>query len=201
MLPSRDGYLMANPFRVLDWMMDLPREWDQPKLREFLPRCAMTDFDSPWKEALDLFLQAFMAFFFPEIHTAIDWSRGYESLDKELQQVASEAEVGRRLADKLYRVWRLDGAEAWVLIHIEIQTQPDEEFAERMFVYNYLLYDRFRRPVVSLAVLGDDRSGWRPSNFGYELWGCKLQLEFPVVKLLDFRNDLAHLEARLIRLV
>ena len=38
-------------------------------------------FDSPWKDALDLFLEQFLLFFFPRLHAAIDWSLGYESLD------------------------------------------------------------------------------------------------------------------------
>ena len=37
----------------------------------------------------------FMAFFMPGAHAEIDWSRGYESLDKELQQLVREAEQGR----------------------------------------------------------------------------------------------------------
>ncbi len=44
----------------------------------------MPDYDSPWKEMLDGYFPAFMAFFFPEAHTDIDWTRGYESLDTEL---------------------------------------------------------------------------------------------------------------------
>jgi hypothetical protein len=30
------------------------------------------DFDSPWKEALEAFFPAFMSFFFPTLHAAID---------------------------------------------------------------------------------------------------------------------------------
>lgn len=154
----------------------------------------MSDYDSPWKETLERYLPSFLAFFFPESHADIDWGRGYDSLDAELQQVAREGELGKRLADKLFRVWRGDGKETWVLIHIEVQNQPDSEFAERMFVYNYRLYDRFRRPVVSMAVLGDERVKWRPNMYGYALWGCKVQLEFPLVKLLDYGADLSALE-------
>lgn len=54
----------------------------------------MTDYDSPWKEAMDAYFASFMAFFFPESHKQINWSRGYESLDKELQQVVREADIG-----------------------------------------------------------------------------------------------------------
>jgi hypothetical protein len=35
-------------------------------------------------------------------HAAIDWTRNYESLDKELQQIVSDSELGLRLADKLF---------------------------------------------------------------------------------------------------
>ena len=81
----------------------------------------MTDYDSPWKEALDVYFAAFLAFFFPEAHADIDWARGYETLDKELQAVVREAELGRRLVDKLVKVWRQGGAEEWVLVHVEVQ--------------------------------------------------------------------------------
>jgi hypothetical protein len=63
-----------------------------------------TDYDSPWKEALDAYFEAFLALLFPEVHGLIDWTRGCESLDKEFQQVVREAEVGRRFVDKLVKV-------------------------------------------------------------------------------------------------
>lgn len=129
----------------------------------------MSEFDSPWKEALERFLPQFLEFFFRRVFAGVDWGRGYESLDKELQQIVREAELGLRLADKLFKVWRLDGEEAWVLIHPEVQNQPEEHFGERMYVYNYRIFDRFRRPVVSLAVLGDEQRDWRPNEFAYSL--------------------------------
>jgi len=153
------------------------------------------DYDSPWKDILERYLADFLAFFFPHAHTAIDWSLGYTFLDKELQAVMRDAELGRRLADKLVQVWRRDGQESWVLIHIEVQSQDDAEFAERMFVYHYRLFDRYRRQVVSLAVLSDERDQWRPESFGYNLWGCELHFRFPIVKLLDYRMTWAALEA------
>ncbi len=146
------------------------------------------DYDSPWKEALELYFEEFLAFLFPEAHAGIDWTRGYQFLDKELQQVTRDAELGCRVVDKLVRVYRRDGAEAWVLVHVEVQGQHDPAFGERMYVYNYRLYDRYGRKVVSLAVLADDRHGWRPSSFGYTLWGCVVSLQFPAVKLLDLAD-------------
>ena len=62
-------------------------------------------YDDPWKEALEQYFQAFIAFFFVEAHHEIDWSRGYEFLDKEFQQIVREAEIGKRFVDKLVKVW------------------------------------------------------------------------------------------------
>jgi hypothetical protein len=147
----------------------------------------MTDYDSPWKTALERYFPQFMALFFPEAHAGIDWSRGYAFLDKELQKVVRDAKLGRRLADKLVRVYGTDGQEDRVLVHIEVQGQPEPDFAKRMYVYNYRLFDRYDRPVVSLAVLGD-ATGKTTERFGYQRWGCAVSLEFPVVCLGDYRE-------------
>jgi hypothetical protein len=66
-----------------------------------------------------------------------------------------------------------------------------------MYVCNYRLFDRYNRTVVSLAVLGDERAGWRPGAFGYDLWGCGVHFWFPAVKLLDYAAQEAALEANL----
>ena len=148
------------------------------------------DYDSPWKGAVEHAFPEFIAFYFPDTHRQIDWTRGHTFLDKELQQITHDAPTGRRHVDKLASVCRPSGEQEWVCVHIEIQGQHDTHFAERMFVYNYRIYDRHRRPVASLAVLADDDPAWRVSNFGFELFGCQHHLDFPVVKLTDLTNDL-----------
>jgi hypothetical protein len=153
------------------------------------------DYDSPWKEALDAYFEPFVALVFPQVHRQIDWSRGYEALDKEFQQVVREAEIGRRYVDKLVKVWTTQGVECWVLIHVEVQTTRDAEFPRRMYVYNYRIFDRYNRPVASLAVLADDDPDWRPTDFHSPLFGCEAGIRFPAVKLLDFAAHEAMLEA------
>ena len=153
------------------------------------------DYDNPWQEVLERYFRECLALFLRQAHAEIDWGRAPVFLDKELRQVTPDAELGLRRVDKLAQVWRPDGAEAWVLVHVEVQSQEDAAFAERMYVYNYRLYDRYRRRVASLAILGDERPGWRPTQFGYELWGCEVGLRFPTVKLLDYRARWSELEA------
>jgi len=155
----------------------------------------MSEQDSPWKEALERYLPSFLALYFPTVHAAIDWTRNYEWLNTELRQVVRDAEMGKRLADVLVKVWRKDGQESWLLIHIEVQGWPEQDFAQRLFVYHYRIFDRYNRQVVTLAVLADDRPNWRPDRYAYDLWGCRLDFQFPTVKLMDFAGREAVLEA------
>jgi hypothetical protein len=153
-----------------------------------------TEFDTPWKDILQFYFKDFMLFFFPQAHGEIDWTYTPVFLDKELQQVVRDAALGRRLVDKLVKIHRTGGEETWVLVHVEVQAQEESDFAGRMFTYNYRIYDRYKRSVASLAVLGDERTKWRPSQFGYELFGCKVDFQFPVVKLLDYEQRWSELE-------
>ncbi|HQU46454.1 MAG TPA: hypothetical protein PK867_26845, partial [Pirellulales bacterium] len=155
----------------------------------------MADFDSAWKETLDTLFEPFMAFFFPKAHREIDWTQPHDPLEQELQEITPASEQGRRVADKLFKVLRTNGQVEWVLVHIEFQSQPEADFAKRMYVYNYRLFDRYNQKVASFAILGDDRPGWRPDRFGYELWGTEVGIPFPTAKLLDYARNEAALES------
>jgi hypothetical protein len=153
-----------------------------------------TDYDSPWKEIIELYFPRFLEFFFPLAYAAIDWTQPYEFLDTELQQLEPDAEIGRRLVDKVAKVWLLEGEQVWVLVHVEVQGQYESQFAQRMYTYNYRLFDRHKQRVISLAVLADEEMNWRPSRYGYEIAGCRVSLEFPTVKLLDYETQWETLE-------
>lgn len=152
------------------------------------------DYDGAWKEGVEQYFEAFLTFFFPHIYNEIDWTRGYEFLDQELQQLMRESEVGKQFVDKLIKVWLNDGKETWLLIHLEIQSQVDTGFPKRMFSYHYRIFDRYGQEVVSLAILGDNQASWRPQEYTYERWGCRLSLQFPTVKLLDYQPRWSELE-------
>ena len=49
------------------------------------------DDDSAWKDILDTRLKEFLEFFFPQIHADVEWARGYEFLDKELDPILRDA--------------------------------------------------------------------------------------------------------------
>jgi hypothetical protein len=62
-----------------------------------------------------------------------------------------------------------------------------------MFIYYYRIFDKYQRPLASLAVLSDDQASWRPAQFSQELLGCEVKLDFPMVKLLDYEERMAEL--------
>jgi hypothetical protein len=55
-----------------------------------------------------------------------------------------------------------------------------------MHVYNYRIFDRYNREVVSLAVLADVEPDWRPTHYSYGRWGGRTMTEFVTFKLLDY---------------
>ncbi len=151
------------------------------------PIVEQDDYDSPWKQILEHYFAPFLAFFFPAAYADIDWERGYTFLDTELQQITRDARLTRRHVDKLVRVWKKSGQETWLLIHIEIQSQDEAGFPERMFIYYYHIYDRYHLPIESLAILSDETVGWRPTEFVTPVvWETALTFRFRSVKVLDY---------------
>ena len=131
----------------------------------------------------------------PDLHQLIDWEKKPIALDKELQAITKGAETGKRLLDKLYKVFLLNGSEQWVLIHIEVQGTFDNDFPKRMFTYGYRIWDKYQQPLVSCAILTDDNKTWRPNFYEVGFAGSRLSAEFLIIKLIDYRLRQAELEA------
>jgi hypothetical protein len=145
------------------------------------------DYDSAWKEVLERYFEEFTAFFFPQAHAEIDWTMGHEFLDKELQQVVRDAELRRRLADKLVKVWSRDGEEAWVLVHVEVQGGVEREFAKRMYVYNTRRTQKCLMSPVSNAGASNNASN-KASNKGIQQ-GLLQKSREDVIEILEARFE------------
>ncbi len=148
------------------------------------------DYDGVWKEAAEKFLRPLLERCFPQVARGIDWDKGWTFLDSELQKIVGDAERGPQRADKLVKVYRLDGGEEWLLLHLEMQNQKDSKLPLRMYQYQHRIVDRFNCSVVGLAVLGDLNRHWRPNVYETNLWGCELRYKYPICKLMDFEHDL-----------
>jgi len=142
------------------------------------------DYDALWKEAIEDFFQDFIMFFAPDLYPQVDFAKGYEFLEQELRKLFEDAATGKKYTDKLAKIYLKNGAEKWILIHIEIQGSSEQDFAERMFQYFYRVYDRYLQEIFTIALLTDDQKNYRPNQFKYSFLDTKLSYKYRIYKVL-----------------
>jgi len=152
-----------------------------------------SNYDSAWKDVIEMLFESFLEFFFPHIHKEIDFSKGIEILSHELRQTTPVGKVGPRNADVLVKVYPKGGSKKYfcLFIHVEVQGQKEEDFMTRMFVYYYRTFDKYREEgteVISLAVLSDENQNWRPDEYAFSRLGFEHRMKFPMVKITDYKT-------------
>ena len=123
-----------------------------------------SEYDTIWESIIETFFSHFIGFISPQAYAEIDWQHGFEFLDKELASITPKSEIKHRL----------DGAESWLLIYIEVQSQPDADFEQRMFTYHYRIFDMYKKDVVSFAILADELIYWHPHQYQKGRWNCEV---------------------------
>src|SRR4029079_15908867 len=132
----------------------------------------------------------------PDLHAGIDWATAPVFLDKEFQAIARQAAVGPRAADSVVQLRLRSGAPPWLGLHVEVQGQPQDDFAARMFTYYALLHLRLWRQrrgaghdgvplIVGLALLTAGRAIWRPGPYQAREFGQGVRYDYWAIKLLD----------------
>jgi len=151
--------------------------------------------DILWKAALEDLFDDFLRFFYPEADELFDLEKGFEYLDKELEQLfPPEADnYTPRFVDKLVKVFTREGYEEWILIHVEVQGYTDKDFAKRMFQYYYRILDQYNKPITAFAIFADTNKKFHPKQYEREFLGTKVLYAYNTYKIID--QDDADLEA------
>ncbi len=149
------------------------------------PQKLGSETDSVWKESLNKFFKDFILFAWSDIYRQIDWSHEKEEKEQELHAILGYGKKGKRYIDKLVKVKRITGDEAYVLLHAEVQQQKETGFEKRVFDCHHRILLKYSMPVVTLAILIDHDKNWRKNIYQTSLWGCSLKFEFPIYKLID----------------
>jgi predicted transposase/invertase (TIGR01784 family) len=152
--------------------------------------------DSAWKDIIRDYLPDFLTWYFPSVAAALDLSARPVFRDKELNRISRGNRLPGRVADLLIELPPSGAATSraihppptLILCHVEIQGSPESTFAERLFQYAYRIYDRFGHFPVTLVVLADSNTRFRPAEFTRDLLGATLRLEFHTAKLIDYRE-------------
>jgi len=143
--------------------------------------------DLLWKAALEDLFDDFLRFFYPNADELFDLDRGFEYLDKELEQLfpPDADNYAPKYVDKLVKVFTKAGNEEWILIHIEVQGQADNYFAKRMFQYYYRILDKYDKPVTAFAIFSDANKNFHPNQYEREFLGTKVLYTFNTYKIID----------------
>ena len=138
--------------------------------------------DQRFKEFLQTFLQEFLRLFFPDLEQRLDF-RKIEFLDKEV--FTNLAEGSSRRADVVAKLTTHDGLPKLLLVHIEIQANPEKGFPERMCEYYSLLRSRYKIPVFPVVIyLHGGKTGLTSEEYVEHVYDYEIQrFRFQVVQL------------------
>lgn len=150
--------------------------------------------DLLWKPMLEDIFEDFLCFFFPDAPKHFDLERGFEYLDKELDQLfpPENSKYAPRHVDKLVKVFTREGHEEWILLHVEVQGYNDSHFAERMFRYFCRIWDKYQRTIIPVVIYTYDTKGHAPDRFEQMRFNTGIRYLFKTYHILE--QDEAELE-------
>ena len=154
------------------------------------------NFDGIWKEFIREYWPSILHDVIPDLYEAADIGRGAEFLDKEMNEISQQLDnvngsVSRWYVDSLIRIWLKDGREEWVLLHIEIQGRGGEMISRRMFRYSCMIFLRYGRHPVAMAVLTAKRPKKEgdPAVYHAEMFGTVTEYRYHTLKTYDYQDE------------
>lgn len=129
--------------------------------------------DQLFKELINNFFVEFLEVFFPEVHDGIDFE-SIKPLSEELFTDLIEGE--NRWVDIVIEA-KLKGKDTLIIIHVEPQSSYQKDFHQRMYGYFSLLYNKYRKPILPIAIFSYDDNHTEHNQF---------LIGFPFFQVLTF---------------
>ena len=126
--------------------------------------------DSLWKDIVQRFFYPMLQRAIPALYNDADREKEPQFLDKELRKIAYALPGGAHVADFLVEVPLKNGSNEWVLLHAEVQAKGGDSLPFRMFHYKSLIFARYKRESVALALLTDKRPKNEPESYKSSLY-------------------------------
>ncbi len=149
------------------------------------------DYDALTKDLVTNFFQSFIEFAIPPLYEATDWTIEPVFLEQELINMMKgkyKIKGKRKHPDKLARLRLLSGKDHYVLVHMEFQHRPEDDFGKRMFTYfilNFLRSDSQAFTAIAFFTgLPPDKSQLK---YQTETFGTTLHYQF--VSLIAAEQD------------
>ncbi|BBN99739.1 transposase [Sporolactobacillus terrae] len=120
------------------------------------------DHDRRFKVLLHAFFDEFLEAFFPKIYQALDLSEK-KFLSEEL--FADMVEGDKKRADVIAETKLKSKKDVILIVHLEAQNYYQDDFSERMYIYYSMIYLKFRKPVLPIAIFSYDGVRDEPDEF------------------------------------
>ena len=121
----------------------------------------MLDHDRWFKELITTFFEEFILAFFPNVYEHLD----FHHVTFLNQEVFTDVIKGRKGTVDLLVETKLKGNDTLIIIHIEPQSTYQKDFNDRMFIYFSRLYEKYRRPIVPIAIFSYDKVKTEKNSF------------------------------------
>lgn len=129
--------------------------------------------DQLFKELIHHFFTEFMEAFFPHVYKYIDFT-SIKPLSEEMFTDLLDGESRR--ADIIIET-KLKDQDTIIIVHVEPQSTYQDHFHKRMYLYFSLLYNKYRKPILPIAVFSYDEQRHTQNEF---------EIQFPFFKVLKF---------------
>ncbi len=147
------------------------------------------DHDNKWKIIIENLFEDFVKYFLPDLHPHVDFRHKPRFLDKEFPELENKDRKGKVINDKLVSVRLKNGKEKWLLIHIEVQSFYEKDFARRMFVYFYRILDKHKKEITAIAIFTGNKNPKKYKEYNYESYGTKLTYQYNIYKVTDAKEE------------
>ncbi|MGY0691481.1 Rpn family recombination-promoting nuclease/putative transposase [Virgibacillus sp. FSP13] len=141
-----------------------------------------TKHDQLFKQLIHTFFEEFLEAYFPEVHRNID----FQSIKPFSEEVYTDLLEGNTRRLDIVIETKLKGTDTIIIVHIEPQSTTQTDFHDRMFRYFSLLYNRYRKPIIPIAVFSYDEN-WEKDEY---------TMGFPFFHVLTFHYMTLHLRKK-----
>jgi len=129
--------------------------------------------DQIFKELINNFFAEFLEVFFPEVHADID----FESIKPLSEELFTDLLKGENRRVDIVIEAKLKNQDTLIIIHVEPQSTYQKDFHQRMHNYFSLLYNKYRKPILPIAVFSYD---------GHYVEENQFTIGFPFFHVLTF---------------
>lgn len=137
------------------------------------------DFDARWKELIHVFTEEFIAFFLPSLYPLVNFSKPPEFLEQELAKLAAGTErSGKKITDKLIKLYLKNGEEQFVLVHIEVEGDAPSAYSKEIFKYYYRALDQHEVDIATIVVYVGDKVPRQHNVYTRHFHGTELTFKF-----------------------